>query len=89
MVKNGCDQSVHGTLKLAKSEKRRDGINGFFACWYKFKKTKLWVSDFWVGTVRNTHDLLVHEALKSAYCKNEFTSLANFLNGDSDVIIFG
>ena len=33
--------------------------------------------------------ILVHETLKSAYLKNEFMGWAGFLNGDSDVIIFG
>ena len=34
MVKNGCDQSGHGTQKLT------DGIKFFFSCWYEFKKAK-------------------------------------------------
>ena len=31
MVKNGCDQSGHGTLELTISQKWKDGINWFFA----------------------------------------------------------
>ena len=34
MVKNGCGQSGHWTLKLTVSEEWT-GINWFFACWYK------------------------------------------------------
>ena len=66
MVKNGCGQSDHVTLKLTVSQKLEDGINWFFACWYKFGKAKSWFNDFGVGVVKNGHGLLVHETLKSA-----------------------
>ena len=39
--------------------------------------------------VNNGHGLLVHESLESAYLKNEFMNWADFLNADSDAIIFG
>ena len=42
------------------------------------------------GAFQNGHGLLVHETLKSAvYLKNELMNWADFLNADSDVIIFG
>ena len=40
MVKNGCGQSDHRTLKLTVSQERADGINRVFACWYKLWKAK-------------------------------------------------
>ena len=45
---------------------RTDGIDLFFACWYKFRKAKSCFNDFWVGLVKNSRGLLVHESLKSA-----------------------
>ena len=41
IVKNDCGQSGHRTLKLTVSQKWADGINGFFACWYKLGKLKV------------------------------------------------
>ena len=35
MVKNGCDQSGDRTVKMTVSEEWIDGIDWFFACWYK------------------------------------------------------
>ena len=66
MVKNGCGQSGHGTLKLIVSQKWTDGITDLFRWWYKFRKAKSWFSDFWVGMLKNGHGLLVHETQKSA-----------------------
>ena len=47
MVKNVYGKSVHKTLKLTVSEEWTDGINWFFACWYRFTKTKSWSKYFW------------------------------------------
>ena len=55
MVKNGCGQSSNGTLKLTVSEEWTDGINWFFACWYRFTKIKSWSKIFWVGIVENRY----------------------------------
>ena len=67
MVKNGCDQSGHGTLQFPVSQNWADRINCFFfACWYKFRKAKSWFNHFWVGLVKNCSGFLVHETLKSA-----------------------
>ena len=87
MVKNGCGQFGDGTLNLTVSEEWTDGIKWFFAYQYKFRKAKCWFSDFWMGMVKNDHGLLVHETL--LYLKNEFMNWADFLNVDSDAIIFG
>ena len=38
--------------------------------------------------VKNGHGLLVHETQKSIF-NNEFLNLADFLNADSEAIIFG
>ena len=88
MVKYGCDNSDHGTLKLIVSQKWADGINWFLHAGTKSEKIKL-IQWFWVGMVNNGHGLLVHESLESAYLKNEFMNWADFLNADSDAIIFG
>ena len=53
MVKNGHGQSCDGALKLAASEECIDGINGFFACWYRFIKIKSWSKLFWVSVIKN------------------------------------
>ena len=66
MVKNGCGQSCHSTLKLFVSQKWTDGINWFLACLYKFSKAKSWLDEFLVGVVTNDHGVLVHETLNSA-----------------------
>ena len=103
MVKNGCDQSSYGTLKLNVSEEWRDRISWLFECdtwsqklkadqpffgwaWlkmdvaslltglkneqmesshYEFRKAKSWFKYFWVNLVKNGHDFLFHETLKS------------------------
>ena len=40
-------------LLLTVSEEWPDGINWFFACWYRFKKIKSWSKSSWVGMVKN------------------------------------
>ena len=42
-----------------------------------------------MSLVKNGHDFLVLETLKSVYFKNEFTNWADFFNVDSDAIICG
>ena len=66
MVKNGCDQSCDGTLKLLVSEEWTDGVNWFFACWYRFRKIKSWSKIFWVGIVKNGCGQSGHRTLKLA-----------------------
>ena len=58
IVKNVCDQSGHGSLKLLSL------AYWLFACWYKFKKAKSSFSDFWKGLVKDGSGPLVHETLK-------------------------
>ena len=62
LVKNGCGQSGHGTLKLTVSQK----WTGFLHDGTNFKKVKNEFNDFLVGMVKNDHGLLVHETLKFA-----------------------
>ena len=66
MVKNECDESGHGNLKLTVSQKWTDGRNWFFACCCKFRKARSWLNDFWVGMFKNGYGPLVHETLKYA-----------------------
>ena len=78
IVKNGCGQSSDGTLKLSVSEEWTDGINWFFACWYKFRKAKSYFNDSGVGMVKNCYGLLVHETLKSAVSEEWMYELSWF-----------
>ena len=65
MVRDGYGQPGHRTLKLALSQKWVDGMNWFFACWWKFRKTKSNFNYFWVNFVKIGCGHLVHETLKS------------------------
>ena len=67
---NWVGQSCHGTLELALSQKWTNGINWFFACWCTFRKAKSGFSYFWMGMVKNVHDLLVLETPSWEYCKH-------------------
>ena len=79
MVINGCGQSDRGGLKLPVSQEWVDGINWFFAWYYKFRRAKSCFSDFWLGVVKSylrPQNLL--------YLKNEFKIWADFLHADSN-----
>ena len=65
MIKYGCGYPGDDILKLTLSQKWTDAINWFFVSWYKFRKTKSWFYVCGVGMVKNGHNLLVHEPLKS------------------------
>ena len=73
VVRNGCGQSDHRTLKLTVSQEWVDGRNWFFACWCKFRKAKSNLNDFWVNVIRIGHGHLVHETLKSAEWEYELS----------------
>ena len=66
MVKNGCGQSGHGTLKLTVSQNWTDEITWFFACYYKCRKAESWFNHFWVCLVKDGSGFLIHEMLKPA-----------------------
>ena len=67
MVKNGCAQSGHGTLKLTVSQEWVDWMNWLFTCRCKFRKAKSYCTDFWVGMVKNGVAIyLIHGTLKFA-----------------------
>ena len=53
VVKRWYGQSGFWILKLTASQEWSDGINWFFACWYKFIQVKRWLKMFEVGLVRN------------------------------------
>ena len=55
-----------------------DGMNWHFACWCKFRKTKIYFNDFWVGVVKNCHGYIVCEALKSVVSKEWVYELSCF-----------
>ena len=40
-------------LKLTLSEEWTNGINRFFAHWYRFITAKSWLKIYWVGLVKN------------------------------------
>ena len=65
MIKNGCGQSGHGTLKLTMSN--MNGWNKLIFCMLvEIQESLKLINYFWVGMVRNGCGLLVHETLKSA-----------------------
>ena len=66
MVRNECNQSGHGSLKLNVSQDWIDEMNWYFACWWKSGKAKSYFNDFWVDVVKNRHGHLVQELLKFA-----------------------
>ena len=66
MAKNGCGQSGHRTLKLTVFQEWIDGMNWFFTCWSKLRKTKSCFNNFWVPVVKNWCGRLVHGTPKSA-----------------------
>ena len=70
-IKNGCDQSCYWTLKLTVSEEWTDGINWFFACWYRFTKIKSWSKIYWVGMVKNGCGYSGHGTLKMTVFQKE------------------
>ena len=88
IVKNGHGQSGHGILKLTVSQNWTDEIYWFFACWYKFRKAKSYCNDSRVSVVKNGYDVLDHETLKSAVSEEWVYEWADFLNADSDAMIF-
>ena len=55
MVKYGRSHSAHGKVKLTVSQEGIDGMNWFFACYYKLRKAKSNFSSFWVREIKNDH----------------------------------
>ena len=66
MLKNECDKSGYGSIKLTVYQEWIDGMNRFFECWCRFKKTKSCDSGFRVGMIKNMLSHFVYETLKSA-----------------------
>ena len=74
--------------KIYLSEEWTDGINLFFACWYKSRKLKV-DSVMLVVLGQNGQGFLVYEILKSFISWEWMYKLSCFLNADSDAIAFG
>ena len=53
-------------VKLTLSQEWIDGMNWFFACWWKFRKAKSCLNAFWVGVVKTSFDYLANETVKPA-----------------------
>ena len=70
MVRNGCGQSGHRTLKLTASQECIDGGKNFFNAGANSGKPKVASQIFGWAWSKGGHDLLVHEIVKSA--KNQF-----------------
>ena len=73
MVRDGCDQPGHRTLKLTVSQKWGDGMNWFFACSCKFRKAWSNFNDSRVNVVKIGHGHFVYETLKSAEWVSELS----------------
>ena len=65
LVKNGCCQSGHKALKLAVSQNEQMEQTCSLHAGTNSGKLKGWFNNFWMGVVKNVHDLLFHETLKS------------------------
>ena len=74
MVRNGCGQSGHRTLKSAVSQEWNDGMNWFLAYWCKFKKAKSYSNDFWVDLVKNG----CSHFMRPQNLQNDFMDWADF-----------
>ena len=72
-VRDGWDQPGHRTLKLTVSQELVDGMNWFFACWWKFRKVKSNFNYFWVNVVKIGRGHVVHEDLKCAEWVHELS----------------
>ena len=79
MFKNGCGQSGHRTLKLTVSQKWVDGINWFFP---RCTNSGMLIQWFLGGNGQNGHKNML-------YLKNECINWADFLNAESDAMLFG
>ena len=85
IVKNGCGQSVHRTLKLTVSREWIDGINWFFACWYKFMQMKRCLKIFGVGIVRKGCGPVLWQGSKIVSVSEEWTDrIIDFLHVSTD-----
>ena len=82
MIKNGYCWSCGRTLKLSVSEEWTNGINWFFACWYRLTKIKRWSKKYGLGMVKNGCDQSDQRTLKLSLSGTSSTKL----KGDS--IIF-
>ena len=85
MVRIGCGQSGHGTLKLTVSQEWSDGMNWFLhagANSGKLKAISMILGWVWskMGMAMVPYNLCN---------ENEFMNWADFLHADCDVIIFG
>ena len=69
LVKNGCGNSDHRTLKLTVFQEWIDGINWFFAWWYKSRKAKSCCYNYWMSLFEDGRGFLSHGTLKSAVSK--------------------
>ena len=63
--------SRDGALKLILSNEWTDGINWFFACWYRLTKIKSWANIYCVGMVKNRCGQSGHGTLKLTVSKTE------------------
>ena len=88
MVKNGCEQSGHSTLKLIVSQECTDGVRRFFNANANSGKLTVALLIFDLSMVRNSLEPLVYKTVKSAF-KTEFMYWANFLHANSNAMIFG
>ena len=84
MVKNECSQSGRWTLKLTVSEEWADGINWFFACWYKFMQIKRCLKIFGVDMVKNRCGQSGDGTLKWTVSKKWTDGITHFLHIDTD-----
>ena len=64
MGQNSLSQSDCSIFKWTKSPEQINEIALFFACWYQFKKEKIWWINFPVGMTKNGCGQSGYETLK-------------------------
>ena len=71
-----CDLLRPATLKSAASQEWIDEMSWFFACWYKFRKSKSYFNDYWVRMVKNGRSFIDHGYFKSGVSHKLFDELS-------------
>ena len=66
----------HGTQKHFACQDWIDVKSWFFACRYRFRKTKNYFDHHWVSMIKNAWEFLDHETLKSGVSPKWFDELS-------------
>ena len=84
MVKIGYSQYSLWTLKLTVSQEWMDGINWFFAYWYKFMQIEIQLKIFEFVAIKNGCGHPGDGTLKLIVSEEWTDGITDFLYGDTD-----